>query len=245
MGKGNQIYGLHSVIEALEAGKEIDKILIRKDNSHGKLADVRRLAKETAIPLQWVPEQRLYKMVGDVNHQGIVALLSNISYQPLEELIMRLQGEGKKPFLIMLDGITDVRNFGAIARTAECMGAHAVIIPTHGSASVQADAIKTSAGALNHLPVCREQNLVDSLMLMQAYGIEAVALTEKADSALFDMDLSGPLCIIMGSEERGISKQLLRRTPHLAAIPMQGQISSLNVSVAAGMAILEAVRQRA
>ncbi|MCL4136772.1 UNVERIFIED_CONTAM: hypothetical protein GTU68_057615 [Idotea baltica] len=191
-----------------------------------------------------VPEVRLEKLAPNANHQGVIGILSAITYQPLEEVILSVIGKGEIPFFMALDGVTDVRNFGAIARTAECMGAHALIIPAHGSAAVNADAVKTSAGALHHLPVCREAHLVDSLMLLQAYDIKSVACTEKASDTIHQVDLKTPSCLIMGSEEKGISSSILKRADHLVRIPMYGKVGSLNVSVAAGMIMAEAVRQR-
>ncbi|MEM6348464.1 MAG: 23S rRNA (guanosine(2251)-2'-O)-methyltransferase RlmB [Bacteroidota bacterium] len=244
MAKKNITYGLHPVIEALEADQSIDKIFVRKDSTHGRLQEMRRLANAKGVQVQYVPDVKIQRLAGDANHQGVVAVMAAIEYVSLEPIILELQEKGETPFFVMLDGVTDVRNFGAIARTAECMGAHAIIIPVHGSAAANADAVKVSAGALHHLPVCRENNLVDSLMLMQAYGIKSLGCTEKASDTIFEQDFSEPICIVMGSEENGISKSMLKRLDILAKIPMTGNVSSLNVSVAAGMVIAEAVRQR-
>ncbi len=244
MAKKNITYGLHPVIEALEADQSIDKIFVRKDSTHGRLQEMRRLANAKGVQVQHVPDVKIQRLAGDANHQGVVAVMAAIEYVSLEPIILELQEKGETPFFVMLDGVTDVRNFGAIARTAECMGAHAIIIPVHGSAAANADAVKVSAGALHHLPVCRENNLVDSLMLMQAYGIKSLGCTEKASDTIFEQDFTEPICIVMGSEENGISKSMLKRLDILAKIPMTGNVSSLNVSVAAGMVIAEAVRQR-
>ncbi|RMG17965.1 MAG: 23S rRNA (guanosine(2251)-2'-O)-methyltransferase RlmB [Bacteroidetes bacterium] len=239
------VFGIHAVAEALQAGTSIDKIFLEQGrNMHHRINEIRSLANHASIPLQYVPEVKLRKLSKDGNHQGVVALVSPIPYRSLDELMLTLHEQQASPLLLMLDGVTDVRNFGAIARTALCMGAHGIIIPTRGSAAVQADAIKTSAGALLHLPVCRVHNLTDAYYIMQTYGIRAVACTEKASASLFETDLRGPLCLILGSEEKGISSQLLKRVDQHARIPLQGPVSSLNVSVAAGMALMEVSRQR-
>ncbi|MEO0897473.1 MAG: 23S rRNA (guanosine(2251)-2'-O)-methyltransferase RlmB [Bacteroidota bacterium] len=240
----NLVFGFHPVLEAIQAGNPVDKLYIKNGMSQDRASRLRKAGKEAGIQIQVVPEEKLYRLCGDVNHQGVVAQLAMVEYHDLETLIMDIQTFDKVPLLVMLDGITDVRNMGAIARTAECMGAQGLILPTEGSAPVSSTAIKTSAGALNYLPVCKEKNLVDSLMLMQAYGIKSVAATEKASEDIFELDLKQPTCIVMGSEDRGISNTLLKRVDHLAKIPLQGNIESLNVSVAAGMFLAEAMRQR-
>ncbi|MEL6592985.1 MAG: 23S rRNA (guanosine(2251)-2'-O)-methyltransferase RlmB [Bacteroidota bacterium] len=244
MAKRNLTYGLHPVIEALEAGQSIEKIFVRKDSTHGRLQELRRLASQAGVQVQYVPDAKIKRLAGEGNHQGVVAMMSAITYADLEPIVLDLQEKEVVPLFVMLDGVTDVRNFGAIVRTAECMGAHAVIVSAHGSAAANADAVKVSAGALHHLPICRVHNLVDSLMLLSAYGIASLGCTEKAGETIFEQNLSGPLCIVMGSEDNGISKSMLKRIDTLAKIPMTGNVSSLNVSVAAGMAIAEAVRQR-
>ena len=170
--------------------------------------------------------------------------MSIVQYVPLENIIDKCYEEGREPFFLILDRITDVRNFGAIARTVECAGLDGIIIGEKGNAPISADAMKTSAGALNHLPVCRVKDMAKTFHLLKDNGIQVVACTEKADKTLFEMELNSPLAIIMGSEEDGISPELLKAADHLAKIPMKGQISSLNVSVAAGIAIYEAVRQK-
>lgn len=242
--KPNIIYGVHPVMEGLSQDMEIEKIFLRQGLSPERASQIRSAAKKQEVPVQVVPEEKLRRLVGRVNHQGVVALQALITYHELEPLILSIQEKGEVPLLIMLDGVTDVRNFGAIARTAECMGAHGIIVPRQGSAPVNGDAIKTSAGALEYLPICREKNLVDSLMMLQAYEIQTVASTEKAADTFYQMDLLKPTCIVMGAEDKGISSQLLKRVDLLAQIPMQGKIESLNVSVAAGMMLAEASRQR-
>jgi len=240
----HMIFGFHPVMEAFQSGQAIDKVLLKQGLAQDKASNLRKAAREGNVQVQVVPEEKFRRMVGDVNHQGVLAQLSMVDYHELETLILDIQSFDKVPLLLMLDGITDVRNFGALARTAECMGAQGIIIPVEGSAPISPMAIKTSVGALNHLPVCREKNLVDSLMMLQAYGIQTVASTEKASEEIFDIDLSAPTCIIMGAEDKGISPKLLKRVGHLAKIPLQGKVQSLNVSVAAGMVLSEAARQR-
>ena len=238
------VYGMHPVLEAISAGKSVEKIWVKQSMSADRLYTIREAAKEKDIPVQFVPEVRLQRFVPNGNHQGVVAMLSSVSYQELEQIILQVQEKGEKPLFVMLDGVKDVRNFGAIARTAECMGAHAIIVPSQGSAAANADAVKVSAGALSHLPVCREGNLVDSLLLLQSYGIETFGCTEKASETLYTSDFREACCLIFGSEEKGMSKQILKRVNHLIGIPLQGEISSLNVSVAVGMVLSEALRQR-
>ncbi|GAB4420552.1 MAG: 23S rRNA (guanosine(2251)-2'-O)-methyltransferase RlmB [Bacteroidia bacterium] len=239
------VYGIHPVVEALEAGKPIEKILLRKEgNLHERLKEILRVARERGIPVQGVPDERLERIAKGGNHQGVAAQLASVPFTELEPLLLQLQARGDVPLLVMLDGVTDVRNLGAIARAAECMGAHGLILPVSGSAAVNAEAMRASAGALNHLPVCKEHHLVDSLYMMESYGIQSMACTEHASDSLFEADLREPLCLIFGSEELGINKQLLRRTTRLVRIPLLGQISSLNVSVAAGIVLAETLRQR-
>jgi 23S rRNA (guanosine2251-2'-O)-methyltransferase len=237
----NFIYGHHPVAEAIEAGTSIEKILLRKGY---KPERIMRLANEAKLPVQFVPEIKLDKLSRNGAHQGVAAFVSAIVYHKLEETILSLQEKEESPLFVMLDGVTDVRNFGAIARTAECLGVHALIVPKQGGAAANGDAVKTSAGALHHISVCREENLVDSLMLLQAYGIPSFACTEKAQESIYDTDFSGPCCLIMGAEDKGISTSLIKRAEKLVKIPLYGQVSSLNVSVATALVLGEAVRQR-
>ncbi|MEM6800274.1 MAG: 23S rRNA (guanosine(2251)-2'-O)-methyltransferase RlmB [Bacteroidota bacterium] len=247
MGRQKQehlVYGMHPVMEALASGTSVEKIWVKQSMASDRLASIRTAAKEKDIPVQFVPEVRLQRFVPNGNHQGVVAMLSSVSYQELEQIILGIQEKGEKALLIMLDGVKDVRNFGAIARTAECMGAHAIIVPSQGSAAANSDAVKVSAGALNYLPVCREGNLIDSLLLLQSYGIKTYGCSEKAAETLYEAQFEESVCLIFGSEEKGMSKQVLKRVDQLIGIPLQGEISSLNVSVAVGMVLSEARRQR-
>ena len=197
--KSEMIFGVRAVIEAIQAGKEIDKILVKKDIQSDLSKELFAALKGLLIPVQRVPVERINRITRK-NHQGVVAFISSVTYQKTEDLVPFLFEQGKNPFFVMLDGVTDVRNFGAIARTCECAAVDAVIIPARGSASVNADAVKTSAGALHTLPVCREQNLRATLQYLKDSGFRIVAATEKGDYDYTKADYTGPLCIIMGAE---------------------------------------------
>jgi 23S rRNA (guanosine2251-2'-O)-methyltransferase len=243
MEKENFIYGLHPVTEAIKSGKEIDRIFFKKGLQGSFSAELLQLAKTYQIPFQFVPQEKLDRITRK-NHQGVIAMISRISYQSLENLVQMVFEEGKTPLFLVLDGITDVRNFGAIGRTAECAGVHGIVIPMQGSAQINEEAVRTSAGALLRIPVCREKSLKFAATFLKESGIALVAATEHAQDSLFNGNYSGPAAIIMGSEETGISSDLLRICDQMVKIPMQGEISSLNVSVAAGVLLFEAVRQR-
>lgn len=243
MEKENFIYGLHPVTEAIKSGKEIDRILFRKGLQGAFSAELLQLARSYEIPFQFVPPEKLDRITRK-NHQGVIAMVSQISYQTLENLVPMVFEEGKNPLFLILDGITDVRNFGAIGRTAECAGVHAIIIPMQGSAQINEEAVRTSAGALLRIPVCREKSLKATVKFLKESGILLVAASERSQTTCFDENYLEPLAIIMGSEETGISPELLRSCDQIVKIPMQGEISSLNVSVAAGVLLFEVVRQR-
>jgi 23S rRNA (guanosine2251-2'-O)-methyltransferase len=238
------IFGIHPVMEALRAGKEIDKVLLQSGAASPQITDLKRQLAELDIPVSYVPKEKLMQY-SRINHQGLVAFLSPVDFQPIDEVLQRVFEQGEDPFLLILDRITDVRNFGAICRTAECAGVHAVIVPARGSARIGGDAVKTSAGALMHIPVCRSMNLKDTLQLLKDSGMRIVGASEKGNAQLFEAELSGPLGIIMGSEETGISPEYLKKCDAMLNIPMRGETSSLNVSVAAGIMLYEVVRQRA
>ena len=241
--KNEMIFGLRAVIEAIQAGKEIDKILIRKDIQSELSKELFAAIKNTTVPVQKVPIGRLNRITRK-NHQGVVAFISPVTYQRTEDLVPFLFEQGKTPLFIMLDGVTDVRNFGAIARTCECAGVDAIIIPSKNSVSVNADAIKTSAGALHTLPVCREHNLTGTVKYLKESGFRIVAATEKGDYDYTEANYKDPLCIIMGAEDTGVSYDNLALCDEWVKIPLFGNIESLNVSVAAGILIYEAVKQR-
>ena len=237
------IYGTRAVIEAITAGKEIERVLIQSGLNNDLVRELINVAKEHQTPIAFVPGEKL-KRLSTKNHQGVICFLSSISYASLDNIIDHAYNAGREPFLLVVDRITDVRNFGAIVRTAECGGVDGIIIPDKGNAPLSSDAMKTSAGALNHVPVCRAKDLKKTIRFLQDNGIRVVAFTEKATKEIFDIPLTGPIGLIFGSEEDGIDEELLRSADELAKIPMKGKINSLNVGVAAGIAIYEVVRQK-
>lgn len=243
MERSEYIFGIRAVMEAIEAGRDIDKILIRKDLQGELLSELIQLARANGVVMRRVPLPVIERITRK-NHQGVVATLSAVTYHSLDNLVPQLYEEGRLPFIIVLDGITDVRNFGAIARTAECVGADAIVIPRHGSVSVGGDAVKTSAGALLHIPVCRERNTLSAVRFLKDNGYRIVAVSEKSDTNYTEIPYTGPVAIIMGAEDIGISPEVLALADNGASIPMFGKIGSLNVSVAAGVIMYEVVRQR-
>ena len=243
MKENEMVFGIRAVIEAIQADKEVDKILVKRDLQGDLSKELFEVLRGREIPVQRVPAERLDRLTRK-NHQGVIAFMSAVTYQSLEDIIPFVYEQGKDPFIVLLDGVTDVRNFGAIARTCECAAVDAVIIPARGSVSVNADAMKTSAGALHTLPVCREQNLRATLQYLKDSGFRIVAATEKGDYDYTKADYTGPMCIIMGAEDTGVSYDHLALCDEWVKIPMLGTIESLNVSVAAGILIYEAVKQR-
>lgn len=243
MAAKNKIYGYHPLVEAVKSGKDIEKVLIQKGLRKETAPGLNSLLKEYSIPFQYVPKEKLNRITTK-NHQGIVGLISPITYQQTEDIVQQVFEEGKIPLFIILDQITDVRNFGAIARSAECFGADALIIPEKGSARINEDAMKTSAGALNKIPVCRTSKLIDTILYLKNSGIRLCAASEKAELKLSDIDLKKPTALIMGSEEKGISEDVLKLTDDYFRIPIDGEIESLNVSVAAGICLYEVSKQR-
>jgi 23S rRNA (guanosine2251-2'-O)-methyltransferase len=241
--ENNFIFGLRPVIEAIEAGKDIDKILIKKGLSGELINELYAAMREHHSNYQLVPEEKLNSITRK-NHQGVVAFISPVPLQKIEDIIPSLYEQGINPFIVALDGITDVRNLGSIARTCECAGVNAILLPEKGSAQLNADAMKTSSGALNHLPVCRTAMFKKSLQLLKDSGIKLVAATEKAETLYHKPDYTGPVCIVMGSEDTGIEPEILRICDDLVKLPVFGKISSLNVSNAAAVFMYEVVRQR-
>ena len=237
------IYGTRAVMEAIVAGKTIERIMIQSGLNNDLIKELIHTAKNHQVQINFVPAEKLKRMSAK-NHQGVICLLSSVSYASLENIIDKVFSEGREPFLLLLDRVTDVRNFGAIARTAECAGIDAIVIAEKGNAPISGDAMKTSAGALNHVAVCREKDLKKTMQLLQNSGIRVIACTEKTEKDIYDVNLAGPIALIMGSEEDGISDDLLRSADELAKIPLKGKIGSLNVSVAAGVAMYEVARQR-
>lgn len=240
----DMIYGTRAVMEAIRAGKQIEKILVQAGLNNDLLRELASLAREHNLPLTYVPQEKLNRY-SYKNHQGVICMLSAITYSSLNDLIDFAYSQGREPFFIILDRVTDVRNFGAIARTAECAGVEGIIIGEKGNAPITSDAMKTSAGALNHLAVCREPDLKKTLKFLRDNGIMIVACTEKSDKNIYDIKFDRPVALIMGSEEDGISDELLREADELVKIPLKGKIGSLNVSVAMGVALYEVVRQKA
>lgn len=237
------IFGTRAVMEAIHAQKDVDKILLDKDVNNELTKELLSLAKAEKIPVVRVPEAKLNRITRK-NHQGVIAYMSAIQYASLDNVIEECYSQGAAPLILLLDRITDVRNFGAIARTAECAGVHAIVIPEKGSAQINSDAVKTSAGALSHLPVCRVKNLYYTVKDLQKMGLQVVSVSEKTDNLMYQADFTVPTVLIMGSEEDGISQELLGLSDTMVKIPMAGNIESLNVSVSAGVVIYEAIRQR-
>ena len=237
------IYGLRPIIEAIDGGTNIDKVFIQNGLTGALVGELKGRIRDHNIPFQFVPVEKLNRLTKG-NHQGVVAQISPITYHQALEMIPSLMDSGKSPLVLLLDHVTDVRNFGAIVRTAECTGVDAVIIPDHGSAQVSDDAVKTSSGALLRMPICREQNLKTVLNLARQCGMQVVAATEKGATDYLEVDFTQPTLLIMGAEETGISPELLKLAHQRAKLPILGQVQSLNVSVAAAVFMYEAIRQR-
>lgn len=237
------IFGIRSVIEAINAGKDIDKVIIKKDLQGDLYKELMEALKGHIIPIQRVPIERLNRITRK-NHQGVIAYISAVTYHKLEDIIPFLYEQGKEPFIVLLDGVTDVRNFGAIARSCECAGVDAIVIPARDSVSVNADAMKTSAGALNVLPVCKEPDLNKAIRFLRNSGVKVYASNEKGSVNYSQVHYEGPVAIVMGSEDKGVSNENLRISDEIISIPQFGTIGSLNVSAAASVLIYEVVRQR-
>ena len=239
----NYIFGIRAIIEAVEAGKTIDKLFIQKGLHNDLFAELWKLVREKRINYKHVPLEKINRLTRK-NHQGVFAFISPIDFHNIEDVIPKLYEEGKNPLVLVLDRITDVRNFGAIARTAECAGVDTILIPEQNAAAINADAIKTSAGALHKVTVCRTWNLKLALQFMKESGIQLIGCTEKTQDDMYKADYTTPTAIIIGSEEDGVSPEFLKMCDSRAKIPMNGKIASLNVSVATGVILYEAIRQR-
>lgn len=242
----NIIYGVHPIIEALKQNKTIDKLFIQNGISQQTLRLVRDAIRVSSqnVHLQYVPIEKLNRLSKGAAHQGLVAQTSIIEYQDYEQIITQCLDSGKQPFILFLDHITDVRNLGAIARSCECAGVDCIILPNEGSAPINADAIKTSAGALNKIPICKSFNTKSTLNFLKQNSISIYAATEKANKTYTQADMRKALCLVMGAEDKGLSKEVLKLCDEFVKIPMQGEISSLNVSVATGILLFEVLRQR-
>ena len=241
--KSQYIYGIHAVLEALDAGQDIDKILLSKTLNAETVQKISDMARQLRVPMQRVPVQKIDRITRR-NHQGVLAMMAAVTYYHVEDLVPQLFDKGENPFFVVLDGVTDVRNFGAVARTCDCASVSAIVIPDRESVSVNADAVKTSAGALNYLPVCRESNLAKAVKLMRDSGIKIVGTDDKTRTNYTKADFTGPVAIVLGSEDKGISPEIKKLCDTLVTIPEFGHINSLNVSVAGGIIIYEVVRQR-
>src|SRR5690606_20593270 len=238
--KEDFVFGLRPVIEAIEAGKTIDKVFIQNGLQGSIYADLKVLLAKNKLRPNYVPIEKLNRFTRK-NHQGIVAFISDIPFYKIEDLLPQLFEEGKTPFLLMLDRLTDVRNFGAICRTAECVGIDAVIIPEKGAAPINSDAIKTSAGALYNIKICKEKNLAHTVDFLQQSGVQVFASTEKAQKLIYELDFTEPCANVMGNEDTGISKEVMHHSDEKMKLPIEGKTQSLNVSVACGAIMYEAM----
>ncbi len=236
------VFGVRAVIEAVRAEKEINKIMIQKGMDKELFYELKDALADKKYTLQFVPQEKLNRLTKK-NHQGVIAFISPVSYHTIEDILDEILAAGDEPNILILDRITDVRNFGAIARTAECSGVHAIVIPKTETAMITSDAIKTSSGALHKVPVCKTNDLAKTVLFLKNSGLRIVACTEKTDHFVFDATLSGPTGVIMGSEENGISKELLALAHQRVKIPLLGTIGSYNVGVACGIVLYEKMRQ--
>lgn len=237
------LFGTQPALEALKAGKEVEKLLVQKGLRSDIVAEIIREAKALNVPVSFAPIEKLNRVTRK-NHQGIIMFISAVNYASLDNILESAYQKGESPLLLVLDQVTDVRNFGAIARTAECAGVHGIIIPAKGSAQINSDAMKTSAGALNYIPICREQYLDKTIDFLKQSGLQIVGCTEKGEGTIYTCDFTAPTAIIMGNEEKGISPVLMKECDHKLLIPMAGNVESLNVSVSAGVLVYEVIRQR-
>ena len=240
----SQIYGIRAVIEAINAGQPINKIFIQKGLKGDLYKELESSARKSGIGLSYVPVEKLNRLTRNNNHQGAVAQISPVEFHQFEELVEQVLNKEETPLLLMLDGVSDVRNFGAIIRTAECCGVHGIIVPKSGAAPITDDTVKTSAGAAFNVPIAKVDHLKDAIFYLQSSGVVVTGATEKADDEVYGIDFNQPTAIIMGSEEKGISPSTLNIIDHQAKLPLMGKIGSLNVSVACGVFLYEVVRQR-
>lgn len=243
--QNNQIiFGIRAIIEAINSGKTLEKVYLQRELKGSLIYELKTAIKTHKIASSFVPIEKLNKLSKFQNHQGAVAKISEIAFTDLELLIEREIETNESPLFLLLDQITDVRNFGAIIRTAECANVNGIIVPNHGNAPLNADAIKTSAGAAFKIPICKVEHIKDALFILQAADIQIVSITEKTDQLIYSLDLKKPTALIMGSEQRGISPSILKLSDAKAKLPLLGEIESLNVSVACGIALYEVIRQR-
>lgn len=238
-----QIFGLRAIIEAIHAGETIDKVFLQKGLKGELFTELESILRKKAINSSYVPVEKLNRLTKS-NHQGAVAQISPVEFHDLETLVMHVMASGQTPLFLLLDQLSDVRNFGAIIRTAECTGVNGIVIQKKGGAPVNGDTIKTSAGAVFKVPLCKVDHIKDAVFYMQASGIKVIAATEKTSNTLYDVSFKDPCAIIMGSEDRGINPSILKVVDEKAKLPLLGEIESLNVSVACGAFLYEVVRQR-
>ena len=243
MEKENQIFGIRAIIEAINAGKEIDKVFVQSETQGDLMQELMKAMKKNSINFSYVPVEKLNRLTPS-NHQGAVATIAPISFVKLETLVDSVLENKKNPLFLILDQLSDARNFGAIIRTAECTGVDGIIVQKTGSAPVNGDTVKTSAGAVFNVPICKVDHIKDAIFYLQGSGIKTIAATEKTENKIYDLELNQPLAIIMGSEDRGINPSVLKIVDETAKLPMFGTIGSLNVSVACGAFLYETVRQR-
>ena len=239
-----KIFGLRAILEAIDSGQEIEKVYLQKEIQGSLAKALQHKINENNISFSYVPIEKLNKLSKFKNHQGAVAKTSSIQFKDLDELLNEQADQDTSPLFLLLDQISDVRNLGAILRTAECTGVTAVIVPSHGSAPINADAIKTSAGAAFKLPICKVNHVLDAIYQLKAHDIQIVSITEKTDVPIYDIDFMPPTALVMGSEHKGISTSVLKNSDHKGKLPLLGSIDSLNVSVACGATLYEIVRQR-
>lgn len=239
----NVIFGIRAVLEALNAGAKVSKVIVRQGLTGNLASELMGILKHNNIPFQYLPNQAFSKYQ-DKNHQGVIAFTSPIEVYRIEDILPQLQEKTNSPFILILDRITDVRNFGAIVRTAECAGVDAIIVPAKGAANIGSDAIKTSAGALYNVPICRVGSLKMLCYQLRDYGYRIVSASERGEKLLYEAGLTGPIALVMGAEDTGIHPEVLRLSHEVIRIPLKGKIESLNVSVATGIVLFEAVRQR-
>lgn len=244
MKKTDQIFGIHAVLEAFKTNQALDKIFLQKGLRSEGLKNIESQAKENNVQVSYVPIEKLDRLTKNQNHQGVVAKSSPVHFPDMETIVPEIMEQSAAPLFLLLDEITDVRNLGAIVRTAECTGVNAIIIPKHGGAAINEETVKTSAGAIFNLPICKTAHLKDAVFFLQSYEVQLVGATEKTDRLLYEVDFKKPTAIIMGSEGKGISPSILKLMDQKAKLPLLGKIGSLNVSVACGAFLYEAVRQR-
>lgn len=243
MEKEHQIFGIRAIIEGIQSGVAIDKVFIQSDTQGDLMKELLKVMKQKSVNFSYVPVEKLNRLTPN-NHQGAVATISPIAFHDLESLIDKVVESGETPFFLLLDQLSDARNFGAIIRTAECTGVHGIIVQKQGSAPVNGDTVKTSAGAVFNVPICKVEHIKDAIYLLQSSGIKTVAATEKTEQNIYDISLKEGVAIIMGSEDRGINPSVLKIVDEKGKLPMFGSIGSLNVSVACGAFLYETVRQR-